>query len=105
MTQAPDIRFIGMEPSGALASVARDRAEALDRVHRGIMSCHIAIGQERRRGGQDGSFSVRVDLITLPGHKLTVNRMAGDDVYTLLHDAFERTRHQLEEAANRTWPQ
>jgi len=101
MTQAPDIRFIGMEACGALASVARDRALELGRVHAGIMSCQIAIEQEPRQRASTGQFRVRVGLVTAPGHRLTEIRGDGDDVYAALRSVFDASRLQLEHAARR----
>jgi hypothetical protein len=101
MTHAPDIRFIGMEPSGAIASVARDRAEALDRTHRGIMSCQIAIAQGRPRAGGDGLFSIRVDFLTAGGAALTARGTDSDSIYEALRDVFDASSRQLLAAARR----
>jgi len=98
MTHAPDIRFIGMEPCGALASVAHDRVEALDRTHRGILSCQIAIALGRKRDGRGGAFSVRVDLLTDSGNALTASGVDGESVYTALRDAFDTTDRRLRSA-------
>jgi ribosome-associated translation inhibitor RaiA len=98
MTHAPDIRFIGMEPCGALASVAHDRVEALDRTHRGILSCQIAIALGRKREGRGGDFSVRVDLLTDSGNALTASGVDGESVYTALRDAFDTTDRRLRSA-------
>jgi hypothetical protein len=98
MTHAPDIRFIGMEPCGAIASVARDRAEALDRTHRGIMSCQIAIAQARQRAGVKPTFSVRVDLLTSGGAEFMARGGSGDSIYEALRDVFDTSVRQLEAA-------
>lgn len=100
MTKAPDIRFIGMEASGALAALARDRAEELDRVHAGILSCQVAIALERRSRGVP-QFRVSVDLVTAPGDQLTEIRGDGEDVYSALSRAFDHSRLRLEHAAAR----
>jgi hypothetical protein len=101
MTHAPDIRFIGMEPCGAIASVARDRAEALDRTHRGIMSCQIAIAEARRRADGNRTFSVRIDLLTSDGAALMAREGSGDTVYDALRDVFDTSGRQLHAAAKR----
>lgn len=101
MTQAPDIRFIGMEASGAVAALARDRAEQLDRIHAGIMSCHVAIALARTGRGAAPLFRVSVDLVTAPGHRLTAIRGDGQDVYSALSRAFDGSRRRLEHAAAR----
>lgn len=43
MKQAPDLRFIGLEPSEALASAAQDKAAKLDRFYPAIMACHVTV--------------------------------------------------------------
>lgn len=43
MKQAPDVRFIGLEPSEALASAAQDKAAKLDRFYPAIMACHVTV--------------------------------------------------------------
>jgi hypothetical protein len=101
MTYAPDIRFIGMEPCGAIASVARDRAEALDRTHRGILSCQIAIAQARKRAGASRPFSVRVELLTASGDELTASGMGGSSVYEALREVFDASSRQLQAAGQR----
>jgi len=101
MTHAPDIRFIGMEPCGAVASVAHDRVEALARTHRGILSCQIAIALGRPRAGRGGAYSVRVDLLTDDGDALIASGSDGDSVYSALLGAFDTTRRQLRDAAVR----
>jgi hypothetical protein len=98
MTYAPDIRFIGMEASGAVAALARNRAEQLDLVHAGILSCQIAIEQERRRLHEKGRYRVHVGLVVAPGHALAEVRSDADDIYTALSHAFDGSRQRLERA-------
>jgi len=99
MTHAPDIRFIGMEPCGALASVARDRAEALDRTYRGILSCQVAFALARPRPGRAGAYSVRLDLLTDSGDALRAQGADATSFYDALRDAFETTGHRLRDYA------
>jgi ribosome-associated translation inhibitor RaiA len=102
MTYAPDIRFIGMEACGSLAALAHDRATQLGRVHAGILSCRIAIEQERRRLDEKGRYRVHVGLVTATGHHLAQASGGSDDVYAALHDAFDGSRLKLERSARRT---
>jgi hypothetical protein len=74
MTHAPDIRFIGMEPCGAIASVARDQAEALDRAYRSITCFQVAI---------------------------SLDGLGGTSVYEALREAFDTTDRQLRDSAQR----
>jgi hypothetical protein len=101
MTYAPDIRFIGMEPCGALASVARDRVEALDRTYRGIMSCQVAFALARSRPGHACAYSVCLDLLTDSGDALRTHGADATSVYDALRDAFETTDRRLRSNAGR----
>lgn len=102
MTYAPDIRFIGMEACGSLAALAHDRAQQLDRVHAGIMSCQIAIEQERKRLHEKGRYRVHVGLVIASGHRLAEASGGNHDVYAALHDAFDGSRLKLERTARKT---
>jgi ribosome-associated translation inhibitor RaiA len=101
MTHAPDIRFIGMEPCGAIASVARDRAEALDRAYRSITCFQVAISLARPRAGREGAYSVRLDLLTEKGDALSAHGLGGPSVYEALREAFDTTDRQLRDTAQR----
>lgn len=100
MKQAPDIRFVGMEPSDAVASAARDKAAKLELFCPAIMACRVTIEQPHRHRQQGRSFSVRVDL-TLPDHELAANRAEHEDVYVALRDAFDDMRRQVEDTMRR----
>jgi ribosomal subunit interface protein len=100
MKQAPDIRFVGMEASDAVASAAREKAAKLELFCPEIMACHVVIEQPHRHRQQGRSFTVRLDL-TLPGHELAVNRVEHEDVYVALRDAFDDMRRQVEDTMRR----
>jgi ribosomal subunit interface protein len=100
MKQAPDIRFVGMEPSDAVASAARDKAAKLELFCPEIMACHVVVEQPHRHHQQGRSFRVRVDL-TLPGNELAVNRIEHEDVYVALREAFDDMRRQVEDTMRR----
>ena len=100
MKTAPDIRFVGMEPSDAVASAAREKAAKLELFCPGIMACRVVIEQPHRHRHQGRSFSVRLDL-TLPGHELAVSRVESEDVYVALRDAFDDMKRQVEDTVRR----
>jgi ribosomal subunit interface protein len=100
MKQAPEIRFVGMEASDAVASAARDKAAKLELFCPEIMACRVVIEQPHRHQQQGRSFSVRIDL-TLPRHELAVNRAEHEDVYVALRDAFDDMRRKIEQAMQR----
>lgn len=100
MKQAPDIRFVGMEPSEALEAAAREKIAKLEQLCPEIMACHVVIDLPHRHRNQGRRFAVRVDL-TLPGRELAVTRVEDPDVYVALRDAFDGMRRQLEETMRR----
>ncbi|HWI81139.1 HPF/RaiA family ribosome-associated protein [Ramlibacter sp.] len=100
MKQAPDIRFIGMEPSDALASTVREKTAKLELFCPQIMACRVTIEQPHRHRNQGRAFTVRLDL-TLPGRELAVSRVEQEDVYVALRDAFDHMKRQLEAALDR----
>lgn len=97
MKQAPDIRFIGMEPSGALAAAARDRVARLERSCPVMTACHVVIDLGPKHQRQGRPFAVRID-VTLPGRELAVSRVENEDVYVALRDAFDTMKRQLEDS-------
>lgn len=100
MKLPPDIRFIGLEPSDAVATAALEKANKLDQFCPSIMSCHVAIELAHKHRQQGRPFAVRVNL-TLPGRELVANRVEHEDVYVALRDAFDDMRRQLEDTMRR----
>lgn len=100
MKQAPDIRFIGMEPSDALASSAREKVAKLELFCPEIMACHVAIELPHKHRQQGRPFAVRLGL-TLPGHELAVSRVEHEDAYVALRDAFDDMKRQVEDTMRR----
>ena len=103
MKQAPDIRFIGMEPSGALDSAAREKIDKIELFCPEIIACHVVIELAHKHRRQGRPFSVRLSL-TLPGHELAVSRVENEDVYVALRDAFDDMRRQVEDTMRRMRP-
>jgi ribosomal subunit interface protein len=97
MKHAPDIRFIGMEASGALASAALEKAAKLELFCPEIITCHIAIELAHKHRRQGRPFAVRLE-VTLPGRTLAVSRVEHEDVYVALRDAFDDMKRQIGEA-------
>jgi len=94
MKQAPHLQFIGMEPSDALASAAREKTAKLELFCPEIMACHVVIELLHKHRQQGRPFAVRLNL-TLPGHELTVSRVENEDAYVALRDAFDDMKRQL----------
>lgn len=100
MKQPLQIRFLGMEPSEAVETAARKKADKLDTVARDIMSCRVSIEQTNKHQHQGRPYAVRVD-VTLPDHELSVDRVHDEDVYVALRDAFDDMKRQIEDTVRR----
>lgn len=88
------IRFAGLEPSIALATVAEVHAYGLPWVESEIMICWIGIHCDPEYVQVGGPYSVRVD-VSLPGHELVTRRTQHQDMYLALNHAFEDMGRQL----------
>jgi ribosome-associated translation inhibitor RaiA len=100
----PQITFRGVEPSGSVEEVVRERIGKLERLYNRITSCSVIIDAQRH-GGLNRSYRVTIDL-EVPGHQVVVGREAGsrhdnDDVYLALRDSFEAAQRQLEDVVRR----
>ena len=97
MKQPVQITFRGMERSDAVEAAVRRRLEHLDRFGADLMACHVVVELTQKHQHQGRPFSVRIDL-TMPGRELVVNRVADEDVYVALRDAFDDMTRQVEDA-------
>ena len=98
MQQPVQINFLGMERSDAVEAAVRKRVAHLDRMAGDLMSCRVAVDLMQKHKHQGQPYGVRIDL-TMPGHELVVNRVADQDVYVALRDAFDDIERQLAGAA------
>jgi ribosome-associated translation inhibitor RaiA len=94
------VTFHGMEPSEALASATRQKADKLEHFCPDIISCRVDIDELQKHQQQGRPFGVRIHL-TLPGDELTVDRVTDEDAHVALRDAFDSMRRQLEDAVRR----
>ena len=94
------IRFLGMEPSDAVESAVRKKAEKLDRLCQDIMSCVVSIEQTHKHQHQGRPFAVRID-VRVPDHELSVARVHDEDAYVAVRDAFDDMNRQLEDVVRR----
>jgi ribosomal subunit interface protein len=93
----PQIRFIGIDRSDALETAIRGRIARLERHAAVIVGCRVAIELDHKHPRQGRAVRVRVDL-TLPGRELVVDRVADEDAYVAMRDAFDDMGRRLEEA-------
>lgn len=100
MQQPLQIQYLDIEPSPALDAAVRERVDKLERFCPDIFSCRVAIEQVARHQHQGRRFAVRVDL-SIPEHRLAVDRVLHEDVYVALREAFDDMRRQVEDAVRR----
>lgn len=95
-----EIRFLGMDPSEAVETAAREKAAKLERFGGELMSCRVTIESLHKHKHQGHPFAVRIDA-KLPGHELTVDRVQQEDVYVALRDAFDDMKRRIEDTVRR----
>ena len=86
--------------SEALETHIREKAEKLGKFYPHIMSCRIVVELPHKHHHQGRLFDVRIDM-TVPGGELVINRVANEDVYVAVRDAFDAAKRQLEDYARR----
>lgn len=96
MKQAPQIQFLGMDPSPALEADVRERLERLERFCPDLIAGRTTIELLHTHEQQGRTFAVRLDM-TLPGHELTVSRVHHEDVYVALRNAFDGMTRQVQD--------
>ncbi|CAN7717269.1 MULTISPECIES: HPF/RaiA family ribosome-associated protein [unclassified Variovorax] len=101
MKLPPEIQFLGLNPSPAIESVAREKALKLDEFCADIESCRVCIDLTHKHQHQGRPFAVRINL-TLSGHELTISRVHDEDPYIAVRDAFNGMRRQIEDAVRRS---
>ncbi|MGD2053867.1 MAG: HPF/RaiA family ribosome-associated protein [Gammaproteobacteria bacterium] len=94
------ITFRDMEPSAAVETIVREKAEKLDRFA-DIMSCNVVIEMINKHQHKGTMYKVTLD-ITLPGGEIAVSRDRGldhshEDIYVALRDSFDAARRQLQD--------
>jgi ribosome-associated translation inhibitor RaiA/cold shock CspA family protein len=97
------ITFRHMDPSPALETRIRQRAEELDQFFDRITACRVVVECRHPRHQQGKQFEVRVDL-TVPGREIVVGRDPGanhahEDAHVAVRDAFDTARRLLEDHA------
>ena len=99
------ITFRNMEPSEALETEIRKKAEKLDLFHEQIMSCRVVVEIAHKHKHQGNLFHIALD-ITVPGGEIVVNKdchdkHAHENAYVTIRDAFEAAKRQLEDRNRR----
>jgi cold shock CspA family protein len=97
------ITFRGVEPSDAVESAIRERADKLERYAGGrIIACRVIVQEPNRRHQQGDLFAISIDL-TLPGAELAVgdcvrrDNQAHENIYVAIRDAFGAMERKLKD--------
>jgi ribosome-associated translation inhibitor RaiA len=100
MEVPPEITFRGLEKTDEIETHILDRADKLDELHPGMISCRVAVEkpQEHQRSGSP--YRVRVMVRIPPGKELVGSREPGEGeinepLQAAVTDAFEAVRRQL----------
>ena len=99
------ITFKNMDPSEAVETKIRQRAEKLGRHAGRVTGCHVVVEAPHKSHQKGRLFQVRIDL-AIPGEEIVVNREhssdpAHEDVYVAVRDAFDAAQRQLESHEDR----
>ena len=100
--QSPlNISFRNMDPSEAIETRVREKAEKLERLYDRIISCEVVVEAPHRNHQRGKLYDVRINL-SVPGDDINVGRTgpqnhAHEDVYVAIRDAFAAAGRQLED--------
>lgn len=99
------VTFRNMDPSDAMQTDVREKAEKLDHFYDQIMSCRVMIEAHHKHHRDGNLYHVRIDL-KVPDEEIVVSREhdlhhSHADAYVAIRDAFDAARRQLEDYARR----
>jgi ribosome-associated translation inhibitor RaiA len=96
------ITFKDILPSDAVAADIRKRADRLEKYYENILSCRVTLGVDGKHKYQGRLYTARIE-ISVPDSQIAINRNNPDhlneDLYIVLHDAFDAAKRKLEEYA------
>jgi ribosome-associated translation inhibitor RaiA len=102
---ALQITFRDLDPSDAIESYVRSRAEKLATLGRNVLTCHVAIEAPHRSKHHGRHYRVRLDL-AVPGGEVVVDRCpdegrACEDIYAAIDHAFDNALKSVREGVER----
>jgi ribosome-associated translation inhibitor RaiA/cold shock CspA family protein len=100
-----EISFKDMDPSPAIESDVRERAQKLALFHHRIVGCRVTVEAPHRHHRKGKLYNVRVD-ISVPGKDIFVGHTgprnhAHEDVHVAIRDAFDAAARLLEDHVRR----
>lgn len=99
------ITFRNMPVSEAVEDKIRERAEALGKFFPDIVACKVVV-ESTARSHQKGKLYYLLVDITVPGKVIVTSRHpaekhAHEDIYVAVRNAFDESRRQLEDYADK----
>lgn len=103
MTTNLKVTFRGIDSSPALLARIEQEAAGLEKFYRRVLSCRVMVEQPGHRHRHGGHFRVRVEVDVANKHLVVgrdpAKRLAHEDAYAAVNDAFAQMRRQLEDYA------
>ncbi len=101
-----EITWRGVEKTEALDRLIQERTRRLERVHRRLTSCRVALERPHHSQKTGHSYSVRITLRFPTNQEVVVRREATgreqpESLVQLVHDAFDTARRQLRDTLAR----
>ena len=100
-----ELSFRGLKGTPDLQSQIRRRVDKLERFHSRITGCRVVVERPHEHPTGGHPFRVRIDVTVPPKHEIVVDKRPGDhdlgdDLTTVINNAFEATERQLKELAS-----
>lgn len=99
------ITFRNFPHSSSVEAAVRERAAKLDRYHRHIVSCRVAIEMHHQQRARNKLYTVRID-VKVPHEEIVVDHEATgqghghEDVHVAVNHAFDAMKRRLQSAAS-----
>jgi cold shock CspA family protein/ribosome-associated translation inhibitor RaiA len=100
MEVPPEITFRGLEKNDEIQTHILEKAEKLDDIHPGLISCRVAVERQQEHQRSGSPYRVRVVVRIPPGKELVGRREPGEGqiderLQSAVTDAFEAVQRQL----------
>ena len=99
------ITFHGVDHSDAIEDRIRQKITKLEHIAGHIVSCHVIVEAPHKHVHKGVLYNIKIDL-TVPGHKIVVNRNSDqdhshEDIYVAIRDSFNEAKRRLQDSMNR----
>lgn len=101
-----EITFRNVEHDPTVDQLIRDEASRLERFHRRITSCHVAVEQPQEHLHSGRQWRVRLDITVPKGNEIVVRREAGkgdmhEQLATTIKNTFDAAERQIKDLHDR----